>query len=632
MRVCVLGMFFMLLLARVYAQQDSVRLLPEVSVEAQRAVRYAAGAKISRPDSSDIQNLQGKHLSEVLGQFPGVAIRSYGAGMVSSISFRGTGANHTRIVWNGINLNQPTLGQSDLSLVPLAAVEDIQVQYGGASALQGSDALGGVVYLQSAIPSFHPQTTLGISSGIASFQTYQWLVKAQLSDEKWFVQAKAYRHQSANTFSFLNSTRISPRTEVQENAQWHNQGANLDVFRQIGKRTVFSLKSWYHQTDRQIQPSMVINGRENQYTTQWDESLRTVAELSVQASNKQLHTASLAQVYDHLWYNQRSHYYTYQWVGNYHIEQHLGTIWWLRTGLSGNHITVHSDAFTEVKQELRSDAYASLSVYLTPSLRISANLRQTLLDGYQPSPAPSLGLEGHWPRKGSWQWTSRAQVSRSYRLPTFNERYWPTGNPAIRPEIGLNAELGSRGAYHSDLGQFETDFSLYASRVKDWVIWQNSSLGPSPANIQEVGSHGFEYLASYSHSFKTDLQGRISGQYAYTRAIILSENSNQHNQLPYVPIHAASGRAQIAWRQFEGQWESAYTGYRFYSASNDGFVAPFMLSHFQLAYSHSLGKYTARARFRIDNLFDVAYQNIRYLAMPGRSFALHYHVFFTQKP
>ena len=57
--------------------------------------------------------------------------------MLSTISFRGTGAGHTSVIWNGVNINQPTIGQTDFSLFPVFAFDDIRIFYGASSSIFG---------------------------------------------------------------------------------------------------------------------------------------------------------------------------------------------------------------------------------------------------------------------------------------------------------------------------------------------------------------------------------------------------------------------------------------------------------------------------------------------------------------
>lgn len=65
---------------------------------------------------------------------------------VSNIGLRGLGANRTLILLNGHRLpKDPSTEAVDLNLIPQSAVERVEILKDGASALYGSDALGGVI-------------------------------------------------------------------------------------------------------------------------------------------------------------------------------------------------------------------------------------------------------------------------------------------------------------------------------------------------------------------------------------------------------------------------------------------------------------------------------------------------------
>jgi iron complex outermembrane receptor protein len=63
----------------------------------------------------------------------------------SFISLRGVGAARTLVLVNGKRLGISTSGFQDISVIPLAMVERVEVLKDGASAIYGSDAMGGVV-------------------------------------------------------------------------------------------------------------------------------------------------------------------------------------------------------------------------------------------------------------------------------------------------------------------------------------------------------------------------------------------------------------------------------------------------------------------------------------------------------
>ena len=65
---------------------------------------------------------------------------------VATVNLRGLGASRTLVLMNGRRLPKDSIGAAtDLNNIPFAAVERIEILKDGASALYGSDAIGGVV-------------------------------------------------------------------------------------------------------------------------------------------------------------------------------------------------------------------------------------------------------------------------------------------------------------------------------------------------------------------------------------------------------------------------------------------------------------------------------------------------------
>ena len=63
--------------------------------------------------------------------------------MVSSASFRGTNAQQTAVVWNGININSQLTGQTDFNTLIPGNYGDVVVRSGGGSVQYGVAQLGG---------------------------------------------------------------------------------------------------------------------------------------------------------------------------------------------------------------------------------------------------------------------------------------------------------------------------------------------------------------------------------------------------------------------------------------------------------------------------------------------------------
>ena len=113
--------------------QDSLRTrqLSQTEVVAERNTAAMAGAKGLRIDSSIVRAYEQSTLADLLTQQSSIFIKGYGLGNLATSSFRGAGAAHTMVVWNGFNLQSPTSGQLDLSLIPVAFLDEVAIQYGG---------------------------------------------------------------------------------------------------------------------------------------------------------------------------------------------------------------------------------------------------------------------------------------------------------------------------------------------------------------------------------------------------------------------------------------------------------------------------------------------------------------------
>lgn len=91
-------------------------------------------------DAIDIEESPATTLGELLANEPGIDWRTYGdfGGASGEIHIRGMSGNATAIFVNGLNINSPSLGTSDVAKIPLNSIERIEVVKGSGSLLYGS--------------------------------------------------------------------------------------------------------------------------------------------------------------------------------------------------------------------------------------------------------------------------------------------------------------------------------------------------------------------------------------------------------------------------------------------------------------------------------------------------------------
>ena len=98
-------------------------------------------------DAAEIERRQAPPLADVLRQAAGAhVVRSGAPGAVTSLFVRGGESNYTKILLDGVPLNEPG-GTFNLSNVTTANLDRIEFVRGANSALYGSDAMTGVIQL-----------------------------------------------------------------------------------------------------------------------------------------------------------------------------------------------------------------------------------------------------------------------------------------------------------------------------------------------------------------------------------------------------------------------------------------------------------------------------------------------------
>ena len=218
-------LFFMLLLFFLTAHgqipPDTVHIR-EIKVLAKRKIEEA-GLKITRPDSLQIISSLTTDLSELLANYSPVFIKSHGRGSQATASFRGTAATHTQILWNGMNLNSPMRGVSDLSLFPVFFVDEVYILHGGSSMIKGSGALGGSIHLENN-PQWHSGVALEGLAETGSFHSGKSFFKLNAGGTQFQSTTRFFYDASENNFPFYNSGVIPKKTDTLSNAGYRKAG------------------------------------------------------------------------------------------------------------------------------------------------------------------------------------------------------------------------------------------------------------------------------------------------------------------------------------------------------------------------------------------------------------------------
>lgn len=123
-----------------------------VTAERTRAPLVTSTAAVSVISGQELRRLPLLSVADALQTVPGLAFLDFdGLGLDPKLTVRGFygggEAEYVVVLWNGRPLNGLETGLVNWDMIPLAAVQGIEVVRGGASSLYGDAALGGVINL-----------------------------------------------------------------------------------------------------------------------------------------------------------------------------------------------------------------------------------------------------------------------------------------------------------------------------------------------------------------------------------------------------------------------------------------------------------------------------------------------------
>lgn len=617
-------LFCAFILSEGYASSESDTVdLQQVDVYAPLLEKYAVGQQVQVLDKKTIQEFSGRSLGDLLQQNSALYLRQYGEGMVSSLTMRGTSAGHTAVFWNGLPVNSPSLGQADFSLLPAGALGTVAVHHGSSGALYGTDAIGGSVHMYSDL-RFNQGHQVQLNQGFGSFGRLNSTVSYGYSTKNLAFKTKVYRNAADNDFTYRDLTRPgNPETRT-TNAAVKQWGIVQDMGWNITPTSQLSTSIWYNTTDRQIQPLMGSNSQE----VQEDSHLRWVVDYKYFFDQHALNLKG-GIVRDLMVYNRSSENQTKQYFLSGEYEWNLEEKF--SSKLGSRYTYVVGDLSTYSANEDRAELYSSTTYRPFSRLAFSLNLRQAVNNRQIAPFTPAISGEFDVIDNEKEQLTVKASLSRSYKIPTLNDRFWvPGGNPDLIPEKGVSWETGM--AYQKQFSSgavIKSDVIYYRMGVENWIIWLPRGNIWSPSNIRNVKNQGLEVFAEGSYALgQTKLTAQAN--YAYNLARNLTKiNNNDRSfgkQLPYTPLHKAHWRLRAQRNKLGISITQVFTGKRFDTTDNESAVPAYMLWNAGFDCQWEFAKLRGDLGLTVLNLLNEQYQAMKLRAMPGRNYQINLNI------
>jgi len=575
-------------------------------------------------DSATLALYQSDEIADVLTERSSVFIKSYGQGTLATTSFRGTSAQHMQVFWNGISVNSPMLGLQDLSLLPVAFVDEVELHHGGASLIDGQGGLGGSLVLNN-LPSWKKGWSGTVWQQFGSFGDYLTGAKASWSNGKWQSRTALYYQQVENDFEYRNVARPEALVEQQERAAMKRHGLLQEIYRRWDNGQEVGLRVMYTSSDSEL-PKFMLSDTNRE--SQSDQSVRTLLSWS-KTSLKWNLTARVAHLYDRNayqdellgvdaenTYNASKNQVRFSYLPHSKLK--------LKGGIFVDYESAKTDGFPEGKTRWNQSALIGLEYNPHWRINLSGTVRQEWINDTLVPAMPALGARLQLDKKELF--FLKTNYSWTYRAPTFNERFWrPGGNPDLRGEQAQTGEVGIQKTHGSGTISWGAEVTGYLAQIDNWIQWApDGGTIWSAQNLKEVETKGIE---SGTEVRWTEGAWKVAVKlmHHYTEATNISGASDSDNsigkQLLYVPQNIAGISWNVSWNNWRLNYFYRYTDTRFVTTDNQSFLPGFEVSGislatlFKLHSGHHLG-----VQLKVNNLLNEEYQAIAWRPMPGRAF------------
>ncbi|MCE7054353.1 TonB-dependent receptor [Algoriphagus sp. AGSA1] len=594
--------------------QDTIPLA-EVEVYAPALDKFAQGQKVINWTKKDLEDYQGRSLGDILQEQSPVFVRQYGAGMIASPSFRGTSAGHTAVFWNGLPINSPSLGQSDLSILPISSIDQVSVQFGNAGALFGNEAIGGSVHLGTAT-EFGKGLEAGITQQIGSFGMFNTSAFGAYSSESFSSTSKIYRQFSKNNFPYKDLGQFGTPEIKEDHAQFEQIGLVQNFAWNLNTDNQLKSAFWWNKTNREVQPVMGSKTTDKQE----DQAFRAVIDY-FHFEEKSIWNLKTGFVRNEQTFNASENNSTqYFLAGDW--DQELSGQWTSKLG--ARYTLTKGNLSTYQADENRVEWYQSTKFSASEKLSLALNLRQLVYDGTFAPFTPNLGMDWSIWATPSQNFLLKTSLGKGFKVPTLNDRFWnPGGNPDLLPEESLSGEIGLTWNKQGNIN-WDQSLTYYKMSVDNWIIWLPKGSFWTPENIKKVSNQGLEYQGAVDGTLAT-WKWKLTTSYTYSRAVTTkgADENDQSvgKQLPYTPQHQANAKISIEQQAISAFVSTFYVGERAVTADNPRLMPSYQLFNMGLGYNKfQLGKVHIPLGFQVNNLFNTDYQVLYLRAMPGRSY------------
>ena len=537
-----------------------------------------------------IEALPVHSVADVLRLASSIDVRARGErGVQTDFALRGATFGQMLMLVDGVRLNDAQSGHHNGDIpVPLDLVERIEILYGPGSSLFGADAVGGTVNIVTRRDSSEAGAIEAGSFGLVAGRAQADVSRGELRESLGasFDRSDGFMYDRDYKTAILRSrTSLGNQSGLSVSYLWKEFGANNFYGGNAPSR------EWTNQTlvafDHRFGEiaGWSIDGQTS-YRTHGDRFVFNQTNPAVSDNRHRTH-AVLASA---------SGSRTVAGRGTLTLGLEGGGDWIRSTNL-GDHEMARISGYGEWRQQVGS------------AVQLEGLLRVDHYDEFGTSWNPSLGA-GWWAAQSI---RFRGSVARAFRVPTFTERYYSDPANLARAEVGPEkAWAEEAGADILMGGGWLLQTSFFARQDDDVIDWLRATTAErwQTYNVRDVSTLGFEVGVQKALSSGAFVHAQ------YTGINVDAETVNLLSKyvLDYAPHSIAVGSAIPLPAGFRVAPRLEYR-HRTRSSGDSDYVL----------LDTRLGRRINRNfDLFIDgtNLFDVSYQEIAGVAMPGAAFSI----------
>ena len=578
--------------------------------------KTAIGSAVTVITSEEIKKRGVTFLPDILREVPGLAVNRSGTfGAQTDIRARGAEANHTLVLIDGIEANDPSFGSSfQFAFLTADNIERIEILRGAQSALWGSDAIGAVINIITKEGKGPLELKAGFQGG--SFDTQRSSLGASYGNALFNINLNA---------DILRTDGINIARDGNEDDGHHNRTYDLKLG--ITPHKLFELSYIRRvvksetQTDPQPFTSEIIVDAENNQTDIDQVYQKGKASISLFENRWTNHfsfedtknrTNFSSTVFGASFLNGDKQKYAFQsdlsldTYSNLKIKHDMSFLYeYEDDSATGSFIGASN------KVGFLSKSYVGeYRLGLLDRVFVSTGIRHDDNDFFDNATTYRVTGAFKLPETGS-----RLHISygTGVKNPTISELFgnFPTftGNPDLTPESSRGWDAGIEQNLFND--NLNVDITYFRNLITNQITGSNQTVSNSNGTNK---IHGLETALSLSPVQNLD----IVGSYTYTRAIDV-------NRLELVrrARHIGSVNINYAFLQDKANFN---LGMNYNGEQQDNVFPPFPTPSFRadldsytlvnFSGSYKVNQYVSLTG-RIENLLDESYEEVFGFTSPG---------------